>query len=102
MAEFKRVATKSDLAAGSGMALDLSGKRLAIFNVDGDYCAIDDTCLHKGGPLGEGMLLDGIVTCPWHGWEYDVKTGVCQTNPQMKVTAYEVRVEGDDILVSED
>ena len=60
---------------------------------------LDNTCKHAQGPLGEGICDDNIVTCPWHGWKYDVTTGVCATNPQVKVDKYEVQVEGEDVKV---
>jgi 3-phenylpropionate/trans-cinnamate dioxygenase ferredoxin component len=100
MADFKKVLTKADLPAGSGTVVEIDGTSIAVFNVDGAYHAIDNTCLHKGGPLGEGILEGSTVTCPWHGWEYDVKTGTGITNAQVKVKTYQVKVEGEDILVA--
>lgn len=100
MADFKKVLNKADLPAGSGKTVEIDGKSIAVFNVDGAFHAIDNTCLHKGGPLGEGILEGATVTCPWHGWEYDVKTGTGITNSQVKVKTYEVKIEGEDILVA--
>jgi len=99
MAEFVRVCKKGDIAAGSGKTVDVNGKAVALFNVDGNFHAVDNTCLHRGGPLGEGELDGKIVTCPWHGWRYDVTTGVNQLNPAVTVAKYEVKVEGEDVLV---
>ena len=79
--------------------IEVGGKKIALFNVDGTFFAVDNTCKHRGGPLGEGELSGMVVTCPWHGWEYDVRTGVSQTDPSIGVTSYKVKVEGDDILV---
>ncbi len=56
--------------------------------------------VHVAEVLGEGALDDDLVTCPWHGWQYNVKTGVCQTNPDLKVACYEVQVEGGDIKIA--
>jgi 3-phenylpropionate/trans-cinnamate dioxygenase ferredoxin component len=100
MAEFVTVAGLSDLAAGSCKAVEVEGKTIALFNVDGVVFALDNTCLHQGGPLGEGMLEGDVVTCPWHMWEYNVRTGEKVGTPSMKVTRYEVRVEGNDIKVA--
>ena len=100
MAGFVKVCKKSDLAAGSGKTVDVNGKAVAVFNVEGSFYAIDDTCVHRGGPLGEGELDGKIVACPWHGWRYDVTTGVNQMNPEVTVSKYEVKLEGDDVLVS--
>lgn len=100
MSNFVKVANKSDIAAGSGIKVEVSGKEIALFNVDGNFCAIDDTCSHRGGPLSEGSLESCVVTCPWHGWQYDVTNGNCLTNPAIQQNKYEVKVQGEDILVS--
>lgn len=100
MASFVKVCKKTDLAAGSGKTVSVNGKAVALFNVEGTFHAIDDTCLHRGGPLGEGELDGKIVICPWHGWRWDVTTGVNQLNPDVKVKKYEVKVEGEDVLVA--
>ena len=100
MAGFVQVCKKGDLAAGSGKTVDVNGKAVAVFNVEGAFYAIDDTCVHRGGPLGEGEVDGKVVACPWHGWRYDVTTGVNQLNPAVTVSTYQVIVEGDDVLVS--
>jgi nitrite reductase/ring-hydroxylating ferredoxin subunit len=99
MEEFLRVAGTVELKPGSGMVVEVSGKTLAIFNIDGTFHAIDNTCVHRGGPLGEGDIEGAIVTCPWHGWQYDVTTGTCVANPAAKVVRYEVKIEGADVKV---
>lgn len=99
MAEFVKVCKKQDIPAGAGRTVDVKGKPVALFNVDGSYYAISDTCLHRGGPLGEGELEGKTVTCPWHGWRYDVTTGVNELNPSVIVDKYEVKIEGEDLLV---
>jgi nitrite reductase (NADH) small subunit len=100
MADFVKVCKKQDVPAGSGKTVDLKGKPVALFNVDGTFYAISDTCAHRGGPLGEGELEGRIVTCPWHGWRYDVTTGTNELNPSVTVAKFEVKVEGDDLLVA--
>ena len=99
MAEFVRVTGTTDVAPGSGVVAEVNGQSVAVFNVDGTYYAIDNTCVHRGGPLGEGELEGDTVTCPWHGWQYNVKTGVSLTNPSACVKSYQVKVEGSDIKV---
>ncbi|MCZ6780778.1 MAG: Rieske 2Fe-2S domain-containing protein [Nitrospirae bacterium] len=99
MAEFVRVTGTGDVASGSGIVAEVNDKSIAIFNVDGTYYAIDNTCVHRGGPLGEGELEGDTVTCPWHGWQYNVKTGVSVNNPSACVKSYQVQVEGADIKV---
>lgn len=99
MAEFHKVAAVSEVPRGKGKAVAVGPKKIALFNVDGKFFAIDNTCLHRGGPLGEGDLEGKTVTCPWHGWEYDVATGQSAVNPSVKVATYPVRVQGQDIQV---
>lgn len=99
MEDFVTVAKVSEINEGKGKAVEVNGKEIALFNVEGKFYAIDNTCRHAGGPLGEGMLDGSIVTCPWHHWKYNIMTGASPVNPQVKVDAYEVKVEGDDIKV---
>ena len=99
MGEFVRVAGTTDVKPGYGIVAEVNGKTLAVFNVDGTFHAIDNTCLHRGGPLGEGDVEGSVVTCPWHGWKFDVTTGVYVANPSAKVERYDVQVEGSDVKV---
>ena len=99
MAEFVKVAGKGDVAPGSGVVAEVNGQAIAVFNVDGTYYAIDNTCVHRGGPLGEGELEGDTVTCPWHGWHYSVKTGKSINNPSACVKSYQVKVEVSDVKV---
>ena len=99
MAKLTKVAETTDIEAGQGKVIEAEGKTLAVFNVDGTFYAVDNTCLHRGGPLGEGELDDKIVTCPWHGWQYDVTTGQNAANPAVKVASYPVTVEGGAVFV---
>ena len=100
MAQFTKVARTSEIPAGSGKVVEANGKTIAVFNADGAFYAIENTCRHRGGPLGEGSLAGKTVTCPWHGWEYDVTSGACQMDPSTKVQKFDVKVEGEDILVA--
>jgi nitrite reductase/ring-hydroxylating ferredoxin subunit len=99
MAQFVKAAKTGDIQPGNGKVVNVGGKTLALFNVDGTIHCIDNVCVHRGGPLGEGTLEAGIVTCPWHGWQYDVASGECKVNPSAKLATYEVKVEGEDVLV---
>jgi nitrite reductase (NADH) small subunit len=99
MGDFVRVAGTADVAPGSGMVAEVNGQAVAVFNVDGTYYAMDNTCVHRGGPLGEGELEGEVVTCPWHAWQFNVKTGVSVNNPSASVKTYPVKVEGSDIKV---
>ena len=100
MAQLTKVATIADIPVGTGKAVEVGGKTIAVFNSDGTFYAVDNTCKHRGGPLGEGTLSGKTVTCPWHGWEYDVTSGECTMDASIKVQKFDVKVEGDDILVS--
>ncbi len=99
MPRFVKVAKVNEMPPGSAREFQADGRMIALFNVDGSFHAVDNTCLHRGGPLGQGTLEGEVVTCPWHGWQYNVKTGEAVFNEQIKVQCYEVRVEGDDICV---
>ena len=94
-----RVCPSSDVPAGEGRVVEAGGRTLALFNVDGAFYAIDNTCAHRGGPLGEGELDGTIVTCPWHGWRWDVKSGANANNPAVKMTCFAVSVEAGDVFV---
>lgn len=100
MAGFVKVGTTGDFAPGQGKMVEVSGKKIALFNVDGTYYAIDDTCTHRGGPLSEGELSGSEVTCPWHGAVFDVKSGNTLGPPATKgVARYNVRVSGGNVEV---
>jgi nitrite reductase/ring-hydroxylating ferredoxin subunit len=90
----------TDVPMGTGKVVEVGGKKLAIFNADGRFYAMDNTCQHRGGPLGEGSLAGTTVTCPWHGWTYEVSSGACGMNPAMKLQTYDVKVEGQDLLIA--
>lgn len=99
MANFRRVAGTADLAPGACTTVEVDGKQIALYNVDGTFYALDNECPHRGGPLGEGELDGCLVTCPWHSWQFDVTNGESQTD-DLKVATYEVKVEGDAVFVA--
>jgi nitrite reductase (NADH) small subunit len=93
-------ATKTDeVPPGMIRELQLDGKVIALANVEGKLYAIGNTCLHRGGPLGEGELSGQVVTCPWHGWQYNVTTGKVAMNPAVGVETYAVEIRGEDVYV---
>lgn len=95
-----KIAEKKDVPLGGCLPVTTPDRRLAaLFNVDGEIFALDNVCPHAGGPLGEGSLEGTIVTCPWHGWSFDVKTGECQNNPGASATCFKVGVKGEDIIL---
>lgn len=87
------------LPPGAATVVEAGGRIIAVFNVDGELVAFDGRCLHRGGPLAEGLVRDGIVTCPWHWWRYDLRTGERLGAPWLRLPRYPARVEGDHILV---
>jgi nitrite reductase/ring-hydroxylating ferredoxin subunit len=96
---FLRAAKKDEVPPGSIREFQLDGKTVAVANVDGKLFAINNTCLHRGGPLGQGELEGKTVTCPWHGWQYDVTSGKVTLNPAVGVETYPVEFRGEDIFV---
>lgn len=100
MSRFIKVASTGDVAPGSAKLVEIGGQRIALFNLDGSYFAIADTCTHRGGPLSEGWVEGEVVTCPWHGARFNVKTGAVMSPPAPQgVLRYAVRVEGNDIEI---
>ena len=100
MSELYRVAGKNDVTPGQAISVEVIGQRVALFNVEGNYYAIGDTCTHRGGPLSEGEVDSTTVTCPWHGAQFDLRTGDANRPPAPTgVPAYKVVVEGDDVKI---
>lgn len=101
MSKFVTVAKVGTIPSGEGATFPLGDRLVAVFNRNGEYSAIDDLCPHMGASLGAGQLDDeGKVTCPWHAWRFDVCDGTWCDNPRLKIDAFEVRVEGDEIQVA--
>lgn len=100
MAEFVKVATLDQLPEGSALEIEHDGRIFALFHVGGVISAIDGLCPHQGGPLAEGEVTGTIVTCPWHGWQFDIRTGHCTLGTTITQPVFEVRVEGQDILLA--
>jgi nitrite reductase/ring-hydroxylating ferredoxin subunit len=96
---FVTVGRVGDLPEGQGRQVTVNGRWVALFHVAGAYYALDGLCLHRGGPLAEGLIAGHAVTCPWHGWQYDVTTGALVQDPRVAVTRHTTRIVGDDIQV---
>lgn len=98
---FERVSSVADIEAGNVRVFEVNGRSICVTNLDGEqFYAVDNLCTHDNGPLGEGRLADGTIECPRHGARFDVKTGAVRALPAVRpVRTYQVRVEGDDILV---
>jgi 3-phenylpropionate/trans-cinnamate dioxygenase ferredoxin component len=103
MAEWVKVAQVGELAPGQKKPLDLDGIAVLLFNVDGQYYAIEDVCTHDGAPLSGGRFTGTSIACPRHGARFDVCTGKALTMPAVEpVESYPVKIEGNDILVEVD
>ena len=96
---FVEVAKIEEIKSGEGKTIEANGKTIALFNSDGMFYAIDNTCAHRQGPLGEGYFDGKLVTCPLHGWQYDITNGECQTMPNMHVASYKTKIEYGKIFV---
>jgi nitrite reductase/ring-hydroxylating ferredoxin subunit len=101
MAQFVRVGSKTEFEdLEGGKLVEAGAQRIAVFNVGGNYYAIENTCPHRGGPLAEGMVTGEEVICPWHGSRFNVKTGSVMTPPARQgVKSFPVRVTGDDVEI---
>ena len=96
---FVRAIKKEEIPSGMIRELQLDGKVIALANVEGKLYAVNNVCLHRGGPLAQGELSGQVVTCPWHGWQYDVTTGKAKMNPAVGVETYAVEIRGEDVYV---
>jgi len=96
----RRVAARSALPEDQGTVALVGERQVALFRAGEQVYAYPNVCLHKGGPVGEGLVIDGIVTCPWHGRQYDITTGACLNDPELgSLESVPVAVDGDDILL---
>src|SRR5215510_1296140 len=89
----------SEIPPGSIREVQVAGTPVALANVGGKFYAIHNTCLHRGGPLGQGQLEGTVVTCPWHGWQFDVTTGRAVMNPAAGVGCFRTEVQDGDVYV---
>ena len=93
------VGKSGDVPAGEGRVVEAGGKSLALFNVGSAFYVLDNSCPHRGGPLAEGDLDGLVVTCPWHGWRWDITSGANANNPAVRVACFPVSVEHGEIFV---
>jgi nitrite reductase/ring-hydroxylating ferredoxin subunit len=96
---FEVVLHKDALDDGQITEVIIAGTAIALANVDGAFYAIQNECPHAEGPLGEGSMNGSMVTCPYHGWQFDVTTGDCLVNPEATIKGYPVQIEGDAVCV---
>ncbi len=101
MSPFVKVATRNELPPGGRKLVEIDGRAIAVFNLDGAFYAIDDVCTHDGGPLAEGELIGSEIQCPRHGARFDIRTGRPMCMPAIEpVTVHTTEVRGDDVYVA--
>lgn len=97
---YVKLTTQAELPQpGEAREFELENKTICVANVDGIVTAMDNICLHMGGPLGQGYVEGGKVVCPWHGWEYDPKTGELGDDPKSKLAVYPIKIEEGTVLI---
>ncbi len=99
MSNWVRIAALADCPPGQTLECVADDRVVALFNVEGTLHALDGVCPHQGGPLGEGELQGEIVTCPWHGWQFNVSSGQNQLSPRIRQPRFPVKVEAGEILI---
>ena len=100
MGEFVRVAAASDIPPGEMAIVEVDGLEIAVANVDGEFVAFQNECTHRGGPLGEGILMGDVVECPFHAGQFNVRTcEVVNAPPSEPIATYAVQIEGDEVKV---
>lgn len=90
----------SEVPVGEVRSVAVDNSIVAVCNVDGTFYAFEGTCPHAGGPLGDGFLNGDTLTCPWHGWQFDVKSGACTFSPDIIQDKFTVVVKGDQLEIS--
>ena len=94
-----KVAEHDEIRDGASKIVVVAGRNIAVFRIKDQYFAIQNNCLHRGGPLGEGEVSNYEVTCPWHGWKYSVIDGSFSLIPTLKVNTFTVKVDGAGVFV---
>jgi nitrite reductase (NADH) small subunit len=97
---FIKLTTESELpTADTAKEFPCGEKVVCVANVGGTITAMDNVCLHRGGPVGQGEIENGKVVCPWHGWQWDPKTGEATHNPSAKLAVYPLKIENGDVMI---
>jgi nitrite reductase (NADH) small subunit len=100
MSEFVRICSAYEVPVEGEVAeFMVQGRALCVAHVNGAIAVLDGVCPHEGGPLGEGIIEDGRVVCPWHGYGFDPRTGVADQDPDVKAEVFESKVEAGDLVV---
>ena len=101
MSEYICIAETTDCPPGQGIEVVAAGRMIALFNVDGQFFALDGVCPHQGGRLGQGELCGSIVTCPWHGWQFNVENGKNQITPTICQPRFELKIEDGKVMIAQ-
>ena len=100
MKDFLTVGRVDDFEPGRGCMVLVAGRHIALFRMEDGFFAIDNLCLHQAGPLCEGEIDQrGVVTCPWHGWSYEIRTGTLVQDPRVGVSRHNTRIVGDEVQI---
>ncbi len=103
MSEFIKLTTRSELPpVGEAKEFEINGRTICVANTDEGCSAMDNVCVHRGGPLGQGVVDGNKIICPWHGWMFDVNTGASSHNAAVRVKTFPLKIEGDDVLIALD
>lgn len=95
-----KLANKQDIPEGKSIIVQgPDGMEIALFNLEGNIYGLENVCPHQGGPVGEGDIEEGVVTCPWHGWQFDITTGASQNMPGEFAKKIDLIIEGDEIFI---
>ena len=97
--KYIKVLKCDDLEIGKSAIIEVGDKEIALFNYKGDYYAIDNICPHRGAPLGEGRIEEGILICPNHEWRFELKSGWCPQDPELSTEVYPIKVHEGKIYV---
>lgn len=96
---FVTVGVISEFTPGRGRMVIVNGRHVALFRLGNEFFALDNMCLHRGGPICDGQIENEVVTCPWHFWSYEIRTGTLVQDPRVGISKHDVRVEGEVISV---
>ena len=100
MGEFVRVASASAIPPNEMITVEIDDQEIVIANTGDGFCAFQNDCTHRQGPLGEGILTGDVVECPFHGGQFNVRTGeVVASPPSEPIAIYALQVDGDDVKV---
>ena len=97
--KYTKIMKCADLEIGKSAIIEVGGKEIALFNYKGNFYAIDNTCPHRGAPLGEGRIEEGILICPNHEWRFELKSGWCPQNPELSTEIYPIKVHDEKIYI---